>query len=59
MIHSLKLIEGSIQGINNAVRKLSDNLCDLSKKITELSELGGVKTKEDDMKKRQNNKGIE
>ena len=39
MIHSLKCIEGSIQGINNAVRKLSDNLRDLQKKITELSEL--------------------
>ena len=39
VIHSLKCIEGSIQGINNAVRKLSDNLRDLQKKITELSEL--------------------
>ena len=39
MIHSLKCINGSIQGINNAVRKLSDNLRDLQKKITELSEL--------------------
>ena len=39
MIHILKCIEGSIQGINNAVRKLSDNLRDLQKKITELSEL--------------------
>jgi len=39
MIHSLKCIKGSIQGINNAVRKLSDNLRDLQKKITELSEL--------------------
>jgi len=39
MIHSLKCIKGSIQGINNAVRKLSDNLCDLQKKIIELSEL--------------------
>ena len=39
MMHSLKCINGSIQGINNAVRKLSDNLCDLQKKIIELSEL--------------------
>jgi hypothetical protein len=39
MIHSLKCIEGSIQGINNAVRKLSDNLRNLQKKIIELSEL--------------------
>ena len=39
MIHSLKCIEGSIQGINNAVRKLSDNLRDLQKTITELSDL--------------------
>lgn len=38
MIHSLKCIEGSIQGINNAVRKLSNNLSDLQKKIIELSE---------------------
>ena len=39
MIHSLKCIEGSIQGINNAVRKLSNNLSDLQKKIIELLEL--------------------
>ena len=39
MIHSLKCINGSIQGVNNAVRKLSDNLRDLQKKIAELSEL--------------------
>ena len=39
MIHSLKCIEGSIRGINNAVRKLSDNLSDLQEKIIELSNL--------------------
>ena len=39
MIHSLKCINGSIQGVNNAVRKLSDNLRDLQKTITELSDL--------------------
>ena len=39
MIHSLKCIEGSIQGVNNAVRKLSDNLHSLQKKIIEFSEL--------------------
>jgi len=39
MMHSLKCIEGSIQGINNAVRKLSDNLSDLQEKIIELSKL--------------------
>ena len=39
MIHSLKCIEGSIQGINSAVRKLSSNLSDLQEKIIELSEL--------------------
>lgn len=39
MIHSLKCIEGSIQGINNAIRKLSSNLSDLQEKIIELSEL--------------------
>ena len=39
MIHSLKCINGSIQGVNNAVRKLSYNLRDLQKTITELSDL--------------------